>query len=453
MNALRLQIVPALLLALLAACAPKAPAPVTAPAVPRFPEFVFPTVEPPAAERLLEDHQAAWYLLQGGDARNAERRYAAVLKRRADFHPAHAGLGYVALSRKEYKAALEHFERALALRPRYAPALAGQGQTYLAMGDRARALASFDAALAADPGLVSVRSAADVLRFQGLQGGVAGARKAAQEGRLAEARSGYLAAIQASPDSPFLYRELADVERREGNLDAALEHARKAVSLDPNEPRSHLVLAEILEAQGQFTAAADALAAAAALEPADALTERIEALRARASFEAMPEEYRRIEQEPSITRAQLAALLGVRLEDLVRRAPRRGSPVITDIRGNWAAQWILAVTRAGFMEVFPNHTFQPGATVRRGDLAFAASRVLSIIAAENPRLGTAWRSARPRFPDLPAGHLSYPAAAVAVEAGVMKAAENGAFQLTRPVSGAEAAAAVDRLLELATRRK
>ena len=40
-----------------------------------------------------------------------------------------------------------------------------------------------------------------------------------------------------------------------------------------------------------------------------------------------------------------------------------------------------------------------------------------MVAAENPRLAAAWRNVRRRFPDLSPGHLSHPAAALAVEAG------------------------------------
>nr|MBA2301626.1 tetratricopeptide repeat protein [Acidobacteriota bacterium] len=363
------------------------------------------------------------------------------------------GLGYVALSQKDHDDAVKQFDQALAVDPKYAPALAGKGQTYLAMNQRGQALASFDAALAADPGLASIRSAADVLRFQGLQGGVAGARKAAEAGRYADARSAYVEAIKASPQSPFLYRELAVVERQAGRLTAAQEQIEKAISIDPNDARSFVVLADVLEAMGQFETAATALTNAAALEPSDALHSRIEALRAKAAFEAMPPEFRSIELAETVTRAQLAVLVGIRMEALVKRAPRGSATVITDARGSWAAPWILPVTRAGFMEVYDNHTFQPAATVRRGDLAFATSQILSAIARENPRLGASWRNARQKFTDLPPGHLSYRAAAVAVEAGVMKPVENGAFQLARPVTGAEAVAAVNRLLELADRRQ
>jgi tetratricopeptide (TPR) repeat protein len=452
MTLLRLVLMGLLLGAIAAGCAPKTLAPV-APGAPRHPEFVFPDAAESLPVEVLEEHEAAWQALQGNDARTAERRYTSVLKRAPTFYPAHAGLGYVAMARNNMKAALGHFERALAGNAAYAPALAGKGQAHLALGERGPALASFNAALAADPDLPAVRSSADVLRFQVLQGGVADARKAAEAGRLSEARAGYATAIEASPESPFLYRELAIVEFRDRQLDLARQHAQQAIALEPNDARNHVALADILEALGERDAAALALAKAAAIEPSEALENRIEALRASAMLASMPEEFRVINDTPAITRAQLAALIGVRLEDLVTRAPRRSTGVITDTRGHWASTWILPVARAGFMEVYPNSTFQPGATVRRAELAFSASRILGVIAAGNPALGAAWRNERPRFSDLPAGHLSYPAAAVAVAAGVIRPLESDAFQPSRPVSGEEAIAAVDRLVTLAETRR
>src|SRR5688500_1039327 len=442
-----------LLLGVVAAgCAPKTAAP-SAPGAPRHPEFVFPEPGAAAPADVVAEHQAAWQALQANDTRNAERRYTAVLKRDPAFYPAHAGLGYVAAARNNMKAAVGHFERALTANAAYAPALAGKGQAHLALGERGPALASFNAALAADPTLTHIRSSADVLRFQVLQGGVADARKAAEAGRVSEARAGYAAAIEASPESPFLYRELALVELRDRQFDIARQHAEHAIALEPNDARNHVVLADVFEALGDRTAAADALAKAAALEPSEALGARIEALRASAMLASLPEEFRGIKDAPVITRAQLAALIGVRLEALVTRAPRRGTGVITDTRDNWAASWILPVTRAGLMEVYPNSTFQPAAPVRRADLAFSASSILDAIAAGNPTLGGAWRSARPRFSDLPAGHLSYPAAATAVAAGVIRPLEGDAFGPSRPVSGAEAIEAVDRLVTLAATRR
>ena len=436
----------------LSACAKKEP-PVTTPGAPKFPEFVFPVVSPAPSEAMLTRHQQAWQTLQSGDLKNADREFGILLTASQDFHPAETGRGYVALARKDYKAALQHFDRAIGISGDYAPAHAGRGQTLLAMNEPARALASFDAALAADPSLSGIRSVADVLRFKGLQSNVAAARQAADAGRFSDAREVYLKAIEATPDSPFLYRELSMVERRDGKLDAAFERAMKALELEPNDARNHVVLADVLEAQGQFQKAADAIAAALALEPNEALARRAEALRERAAFDAMPAEYRTIDKTASITRGQLAALLAVQLEDLVSTAPSKTGGVMSDIRGHWAQPWILAVTRAGFMEPFANHAFQPNATVDRGDMAAIASKVLNAIAATRPQLGSSWRNAKPKFTDVLPGNLRYPAVSLTVAAGVMSGTSDGSFQPARPITGAEALTIVQKLQELARSKR
>jgi tetratricopeptide (TPR) repeat protein len=439
------------LLAAAMACATKT-ATLPPAAAPKFPDFIFPAapagVGTPAA---VERHDLGWRWLQSGDPRAAERNFNAALKQSQGFYPAEAGLGYAALARKDPKEAALHFDRAVVANPRYAPALAGRGEALLGLGERGQALKSFEAALGADPQLETLRSRVEVLRFRGLQDDLAEARKLADSGKLREARTAYEAAIAGSPQSPFLYRELATVERRDGELDGALAHARKAAELDPNDSRSLVLIAEIYESQKDYAKAAEAYSAAAILEPSDELTNKLEDLRERAAFEAMPTEYKTIERAPTVTRGELAALLGVRLDEFLKRSRTRNAVVMTDARGHWAAPWILSTVRAGLLEVYSNHTFQPDAAVRRGDLAQAASRALALVAAENPRLGAAWRNAKRAFPDVNPSHLSYPAASLAVEAGIMKTLEDGSFQLSRPVTGAEAVAAVRALEELTER--
>jgi tetratricopeptide (TPR) repeat protein len=418
-------------------------------AAPTFDDFVFPSAAADlAGPAVLDWHRAAWQVLQAGDARSAERDFTAILKQSPAFFPAEAGLGYTALARKDAQAALAHFDKALARSAAYAPALAGRGEALLALGRTDAAADAFQRALAADPGLTALNSRVDVLKFRSVQQNIENARKAAEAGKLDDARRGYLAAIAASPESAFLYRELAAIEHKSGDNPSALAHARQAVNLDPSDARALMLIAEVLEADGEWVKAADAYAAANAAEPADATAAKARQMREQAAFEAMPEEYRSIESSPAITRAQLAALLGTRLGDVLRRGEAR-PVVVTDVRANWAAPWIQAVTRAGVMEPFPNHTFQPDATVHRGDLAQAISRVLALIATANPALAARWRDPRPTFADVGPAHLQYPSAARAVSAGVMTPLEGDTFQLTRPVAGSEARDAVSKLEGLA----
>ncbi len=435
-----------------AGCAAKTVTVAPAPSAPAFPDFIYPSAPPAlAATAAARTHEAAWQWLQAGDARTAERTFSATLKAAPSFYPSEAGLGYVAFSRDDYKTAIQHFDRALAGDPAYAPALVGRGEASLALGQRDLALASFEAAIAADPAQSTLRGRIQALRFRGLQDDVATARKAAEAGRLADARVAYERTIAASPDSAFLYRELAEVERREGNPAAALQHAQKAAALNPMEPRNFVLIAELYETAGEYLKAIEAYSQAAAIEPGPAFDERTDALREKAAFASLPPEYQAIETSATVTRAQLAALFGVRLDALLQRAPPRSAVVLTDTRGNWASPWIQSVSRAGVMSPFPNHTFQPDAIVRRGDLAQAVTRALSLISVEDPKRGAAWRNSRRRFPDLSPGHLSYPAASTAVDAAVMRTADDGSFQLQRPATGAEALAAVRKLEELARR--
>ena len=439
------------LLALASACAPKVTTPVPV-GSPRFPDFVFP--DPPAGlgtPATIERHKAGWQWLQAGDFRAADRNFAASLKLSPTFYPAEVGLGYSALARKETDAALMHFDRAVVENPRYAPALVGRGDALLESGQRDAALQSFEVALAADPTLAALRSRIEVLRFRGLQDDVADARKAAESGRLPEARKLYQQAIAASPQSPFLYRELAVVERRDGDLPAALVHAQKASELEPADARTLVLIGEILEARGEADAAITAYSSAIALEPSETIAARIRALRDKAAINALPEEYKAIDVSPTVSRAQVAALIGVRLDSLLKRAGGTTAVVMTDTRSTWALPWIMAVTQAGVMEVYPNHTFQPSAQVRRVDLARVASNLLAIIGRENAAMLAKWRDAasRQRFRDVAPTNPNYAAVSLAVEANVMAAGPDGAFQPSRLATGAEAIAAVRRLEDLA----
>src|SRR5207247_3144802 len=123
----------------------------------------------------------------------------------------------------------------------------GRAEALLALGREADALAAFEAAVAADPSQTELARRVEVLKFRGVEQGLARAREAARAGRLDEALAAYTTAIASSPDSPFLYRELAAIERQKGNVDAALADFRKALALDASDARSLAQIGRILE--------------------------------------------------------------------------------------------------------------------------------------------------------------------------------------------------------------
>jgi tetratricopeptide (TPR) repeat protein len=435
---------------LMSACAPKiVPPPVVT--APRFPDFIRPTTPPAAASTAAAiNADRGWAFLQNGDLKTAEHEFTAALKNDPGFYPAETSLGYLELARKDAKAALPHFDRTLEAQAGDVSALVGRGHSLLALGREADAVAAFESALVADASLTDVRRRVDVLKFRASEEQIARARQAARAGRLDEAVQAYTAAVAASPDSPFLYRELAAVEKQQNHTDAALEHYRNAVALDPTDARSLIQIGDILDARGEYDKAIQAYLEAAALEPGAEVDRKIEAMRGRAALAKLPAEYRAIEEAAQVTRADLAALIGIRLAGLLQAAQRNDAALITDVRNDWAQPWIMAVARAGVIEPFANHQFQPRALVRRADLAQAMAKLLSRVAAQQPAAAKNWESARLRFSDLAASHLAYPAASVTVAAGVLKTGGDNSFQPSRPITGREAVDAVAKVEALAS---
>lgn len=432
----------------MASCAAKGPPPL--PAALKFPDFMYPTTPQNARAAETTGIDRGWRYLQSDDLDAAQREFGALLKRNARFHPALTGAAYVSLARRNYAGALSEFDTALRQASAYVPALVGRGQALLGLDREADAIAAFEVALTVDPSLTDVHRRIEVLRFRGVQDVIERARSAARAGRLDEARNAYRRALEVSPDTAFLHRELAVVERRRNDLASALAELRRAVDLDPADAAAFVELGEILEQQSNFDEAEKAYRKAIDLEPSDELSRRVAALVERAREARLPPQYQVIPQTEQLTRGDLAALIGIRLDAVLRDAPTR-QVVATDTRGHWANEWIGRVARTGIIEPFANHTFQPRARIRRADLATAVSRLLTLITAGRPQLWSDWTKNPPKVTDVTPGHLNYPAVSVAVASGVMPLVD-GRFLVSRPVSGAEAVEVIDRVRVLAAAR-
>lgn len=418
---------------------------------PAYPDFVFPAAPLSYAESPAADEQRdAWAFLQAGDLSQAETRFAALLARDAAFFPASAGLGWVDLARGGYRDAVEHFDAALDAAARYVPALVGRGDALLGAEDVSGALASFEGALAAAAAPARVERLVGELRLRVMSERYDDALEAVAAGRLSDAEVAYADMIAASPESAFLYVELARLKQRQAETAEALVWTRRARQLEPNEPGAVLLEASLLEALGELSAAADAYELAEALDPTDASAAGLARVRRELQLAGLPEQYRGITGAESATRGDLAALLGVRLAELLDDAAFGApTPILTDTRDHWASPWIVEAARAGVMDVGAGNRFEPERIVRRGDLADVVAAALVLIADFDPEAARRWQTARVDLADMNPGHLNYESATRAVAAGVLRIEGDGRFDPIRAVSGAEAIDAVERLARLA----
>jgi tetratricopeptide (TPR) repeat protein len=441
-----------LFVALLAGCARTVAPPVVT--APRYPDYIFPTLSQPDPKQddLLRDHDAAWRWFQAGDLSRAETGFQAVLKRSPQFYPSETAFGYLELARQNFEAAAERFDRVLQSNAGYVPALVGRGEAMLALSREPEALTAFESALKVDPQLQAIARRVEVLRARAQQHNVAAARTAAQANRLDEAARLYEQAIAASPDSAFLVRDLAEVEAKQGKTDQALARYRRVAEMDPTDSVSRIRIGEILDARGDFAGAMAMYTEANNLEPSAELRRRMSAIDARLAYLKLPAEYRAIPDSTAITRGDLASLIGIRLAPLLEQAPAQ-PVVITDARNHWASEWIMAAAGAGVMEPYENHTFQPRNALQRSDLAQAVARMLKIIAAGRPELLKDWQSRVQKMGDVGVSNLHYADASLSVAAGIIPLVDGGSFQLTRPVTGAEAIDVINRIERLYTASK
>ena len=436
-----------LLAALLAAgCGVRPPVTVA----PAYPDYLYPHVPEELlgtdAARRLDD---AWAVLQAGDLAAAEQLYAALVDTDPALYPAHTGLGWLQFARGDAAAAAAAFGRALAAAADYVPALVGSGESLLALEDVAAAIDAFEHAAALDPDLSELRRTAADLRFTLTSQRIAAARESTAAGRLAEARADYEALVAASPESAFLHLELGAVQRRLGDVAAALASAQRAIDLDPFDPVGFRLAGELHEAAGDLEAAIAAFERLDSLEPGDDTSRRLERLREQVRLASLPPIVQQIRARDVVTRGELAALIGTFFDDLLAAAAgERQTVIMTDAREHRHRKWILEVVRAGVMALDAAYRFDPERTVRRADLAETVGALLDLAAARDPAAGARWAAGRPNFGDMPATHLSYLAAARAVTAGVLAPLDGGEFQPTRLVDGAAAVGAVERLAEL-----
>ena len=371
-----------------------------------------------------------------------------LLRKSPRAYPSQAALGFTRLSQDQPADALQWFDRALTADATFVSALVGRGEALVELGREGEAFEAYQSVLERVPDQPVALRRVEVLRFRAVQSDVASAQAALAGRRLEEARDHYGRALKASPDSGFLYRDLADVERQLGNGDRARTLIDRAVALDPQDARAYALRGTLKQADGDSAAAMADYRRALELDPAlPDLAQRITAIETGLEEASLPAEFKAIGASPRITRGETAALLAYRLPSLLQAAAR-DTVLITDSRRHWAQASILLAARAGAMEVYPNHTFQPAAGMSRGEFAAVVTRVLNLVAARSPQAAQGWKDARLAFADVRPGHTLYLAVSRAVASGVMRPLEGQTFGISRPMTGAEAVESVERLTAL-----
>ncbi len=423
---------------LLAACGPG----VRAPGVDDS-DFVFPDLR--RGEVSSRDEKvlhSAWTDVLAGRAEKAEQAISRLLLARPGLRPAQVVLGFGQLRANRLDAAAMTFDAVVRVAPDEASALLGLASVRRKQGRLEQALPLYMAALRLRPKDSALIRRTGAVKLDVAEAALARAEELSAQGRKAEAITMLEKALEIAPELSPVRIELADLLLEAGRRAEALSTLLAAQDADRNVA---LKIAAMRFEDGDLEGAEGALRRGFKdiVEDQDA-SAFLAKIRERRAVLALPEPLRGLAAAPRITRAELAALVVARVEALKSKKPLRQGEVASDLSRTWARTQIIRAIELGLVDVYPNHTFQPSATVRRGELAAIAARVLDLVG---------WgRSSGAPPKDMSPSHLQYGSVVRVLGAGVMQTAASGAFEPWRIVSGAEAKAVIDTLARLSSSR-
>lgn len=390
--------------------------------------------------------ERGWDALVRDDLATAAENLEKLARRQSQNASVQAALGYLELRLGDRVVADQQFMKALRLEPSMGAAQAGRFLTAMAAGREEIAFERLRDLKGNHPEHVLVRHYLSPLQLKLAEAKLQAARSAKHQERYGEAAELYRETLRVAPEAAGLYLETAEAELLNGEAEAAAGHAAQAAELEPDNALAHRLHGDALRQMGNFEDAIEAYREALALRADDlTLTQLINETRRELRRESLPAQFSDIENAERVSREDLAALLYVRLRSFLETDEAAQARVIaTDIADSWAREFIRAIVATEIMSVYPNHTFQPKAFVRKADLAGALIAAWDALAPANdgspPMTNDVIR-------DLSPENLRYRPAAVAVSLGLLTTDSEGRFEPQRFVTGLEAIAAVEALAE------
>ena len=278
------------------------------------------------------------------------------------------------------------------------------------------------------------------------------ARSDAQGPPVAEA---YRAALEAMPDSADLFLEAAEAAAAAGDGRSAREWF-EAVAANPSASKRQaliagLTAAELLADERRFTESLtrlDEILGDPAVRGFTDLVDRAADLERRLEVARLSELYGRIREAERVTREQLAALLAAEIGEPEGDDSRSADPVIAiDLERSWATSLIQTAVGAGYLRLYPDHTFKPRGLVTRAELAESLAAAFGRFDPD-ARRSAVDESSLLELSDVPPDHRYREAAAIAATLGLLRVSDDGMFRPRAFASGAEAVRAVHTLRDL-----
>ena len=315
-----------------------------------------------------------WRNLQKGDIKKAYNQLSKMSPGSPFYH---AGIGYAYFIGGDLASAEQSFKTSTENFPDMLIGHLGLAQIYLQTGREDPAFNSLREVLKIDPYHPWAKPRYDDLKTRMTEQAISQGKALLVQGDTEGSRTAYLKALHYSPESMESHLALAQIYRNEGKLENALIHLNPAYSKEPDNPQVLNLYGEILFQQKNYKESLNVYERLTEIEPDNReARQKLETIKNRLGIFELPSQYDAIQTTDAVTREDIAALIGVKFKQFLEESSNRPQ-ILVDISTSWASKFILMVTSAGLLDVFPNHTFQPKKVLSRAEMAEILSRLIS----------------------------------------------------------------------------
>lgn len=394
-------------------------------------------------ERILTEE--AWGHLKQGKGKKAQK---IISKLGAESPFYYAGLGYASFLLNNFPESEMFFKKALQTYPEMALVHTGLAQVYQKTRRDDLAFSSLREALKSEPDNPWVRQAYESLRDRKSEEALNEGEFFLSQGNNAKSKESFLKALYYSPRSTRAHLALAEIYKKENNLNSVLLHLKAA---HKNEPRNRNIMrtyGETLYEAEQYPRSLDIYEQLLELEPEDkTIRTRLETIKNRLGIFELPSQYDAIPTSEAISKEEVSALLGVKFKDILED-PSTKPPILIDISTSWASKYILKTTSLGLLDVYSNHTFQPKKVVTRAEMAEILFRLINYLKRRGITFIQQIPPSQIQISDVSPQHIYYQPILQIVAYDIMSLSADRAFNPDLPISGQESIRLLDIILIL-----
>lgn len=400
------------------------------------------------AELSLEDRlriEEAWNNLRKGEGGKAEK----IISKLGTQSPAYnIGLGYAYLLLNKFQTAEEVFKKALKNHPDWALIHSGLAQVYQKTGREDQAFSEFREILKREPEHPWAKPQYETLKKKKVEEGLKEAENSLRDGNLEKSKEALLKTLFYSPQLTEAHLKLAEIYKKENNLQSALLHLKAANTI---EPENREILKNYADTLFQADRKAKSLEIYEKLQERDPenreIADRIESLKSALGIFELPSQYNSIPFSKAVSKEEIAALIAIKLKGILEEQPST-PPIIIDISTSWAAKFIIQTASLGILDIYPNHTFQPKKIITRAETAEILLRLIHYLEKKGYKLIRQIPLEKVQVRDVPPQNYYHKPITEVLSYDIMDLTMNQEFRPDLPVSGDESIRLLDIVLSL-----